>query len=110
MKKLSVAAFLFIMKINSFAQTLECDLLRQQIVNLHAQMQANPCDRDYELCMANVRAGREHPNTCQSSKMACAGSRQLGQGLLNSMNIKTQEQANLENMLNSYKINCENRR
>lgn len=110
MKNISIAVFLFLMTINSFAQTLECDLLRQQIVSLHAQMQANPCDRDYELCMANVRAGRQHSNVCFNGRTMCNAGRGLGQGLTNSMGVKSQEQINLESMLNSYKINCERSR
>lgn len=84
---------------NVCAETLECKLLKEKILNLAKDPRQNSCDRDYEICMLTARDTTSQAY-CPLTRNACEAGRQLNQALSN-------KEGRLREMIAAYKANCE---
>jgi hypothetical protein len=95
---ISMCALLTVHSGSGRAESLECQLLREEIINYVKSSRENRCDRDYQTCMAvSDQIGRAY---CGPQRNACEAGRGLAQALSN-------KQERLKEMIEVYKTNCE---
>lgn len=83
-----------------YSQSIQCELMRNEILLMHQQLTQNPCEAQYQMCLRSAGGNPMASVSCEIARTGCSMQGNIDQAFNNRVAIFQQR-------LEQYKQMCE---